>query len=157
MLSILHEADAWVRTVSDPMWETGELDPERTLAEIEAGQYQLAEVGGEPVGTFRFQLVDEEFWPDIDPGDSAFVHRLAVRRTCAGRGVSTAMLRWACDRTDSLGRRWLRLDCDAHRHRLGAFYEQFGFTRHSDRQVGPYFVTRYELDVRRPSEPPPRK
>ena len=30
---------------------------------------------------------------------------------------------------------------------LRAVYEHFGFKHHSDRQVGPYFVSRYEYDV----------
>jgi hypothetical protein len=38
----------------------------------------------------------------------------------------------------------LRLDCEASRPRLRAVYEGFGFRHHSDRQVGPYFVSRYE-------------
>jgi hypothetical protein len=31
--------------------------------------------------------------------------------------------------------------------KLRAVYERFGFVHHSDRQVGPYFVSRYEYRV----------
>ncbi|MEH2214010.1 MAG: hypothetical protein V7K84_25930, partial [Nostoc sp.] len=42
---------------------------------------------------------------------------------------------------------YLRLDCDASRPRLRAVYERFGFRHHSDKQVGAYFVSRYEYKI----------
>lgn len=116
-------------------------------AEVDAGMFVVAVAGGSIVGAIRFQLEDQLFWPDLDGSDSAFVHRLAVRRSHAGQGISTALLRWAVDRAKSLGRRCLRLDCDADRTRLRALYERFGFRLHSFRQVGAYYVSRYELPL----------
>jgi len=105
----------------------------------------VAQMDGGVVGVIRFQLEDAVFWPDLDTRDSAFVHRLAVRRSHAGRGVANALLQWAADAARALGKRYLRLDCDADRARLRAMYERVGFQRHSYRQVGPYYVARYEL------------
>lgn len=70
-----------------------------------------------------------------------------VRRAFKGQGVSTALLEWAAGQARSLGRRWLRLDCDADRPKVRAVYERFGFRLHSYRQVGSYYVARYELPV----------
>jgi GNAT superfamily N-acetyltransferase len=98
-------------------------------------------------GVVKFQLEDSLFWPDVSPKQSAFVHRLAVKRHFAGGNISSALLRWAVEKTRSLGREYLRLDCEASRDRLRAIYERFGFRHHSDRQVGPYFVSRYEYKV----------
>jgi GNAT superfamily N-acetyltransferase len=145
--AILTEAAQWLESRSMGMWRADELTPDRISRDVADGLFHLAHVG-EPVGTIKFQLSDVEFWPDVPGTDSAFVHRLAVRRTFAGEGVSTALLAWAARRTASLGRGFLRLDCEASRPRLRAVYERFGFRHHSDRQVGPYFVARYELDVR---------
>lgn len=143
--AMLVEAARWVDAMGEVMWETGELAPERIAAEIAAGQFHLAVVDGSPAGVIRFQLEDELFWPDL-PGDhtSAFVHRLAVSRRYKGQGVSTALLRWAVDHARALGRTHLRLDCDRSRPKLRALYERFGFQFHSFRQVGPYYVARYE-------------
>ena len=79
--------------------------------------------------------------------DAAYVHRLAVRRQYAGGHVSSTLLSWAVERTRALGRPFLRLDCEASRPRLRAVYERFGFQHHSDLQVGPYFVARYQLAI----------
>jgi hypothetical protein len=47
----------------------------------------------------------------------------------------------------SLEKQFLRLDCAADRSQLRLVYENFGFQHHSDRQVGSYFVARYEYKV----------
>ena len=145
--AILVEADEWAAQFGIPMWVDDELSRDRIGADIAAGMMFLAEVDGVAAATVRFQLTDAEFWPDTAPDESAYIHRLAVRRRVAGTGVSTGLLHWAVERTRTLGRRKLRLDCDADRARLRAMYERFGFRYHSDRQVGPYYVARYEMEV----------
>jgi len=145
--SILREAAQWLEQTGRPMWRDDELLPARIVADVDAGLFFVAEWDGQAAGVVKFQLEDSLFWPDVPPGKSAFVHRLAVKRQFAGRGVSSALLCWAVERARTLGKNYLRLDCEASRPQLRAVYERFGFRHHSDRQVGPYFVSRYEYDV----------
>lgn len=149
VVDVLTEAAAWVQALDGTsMWVENELADAHVAAEITQGQFFIAQAGDAIAGVIRFQLEDRLFWPDIE-GDAAFVHRIAVRRSYAGRGVSTTLLQWAADRAVSLGKHYLRLDCDAERTRLRAVYEHFGFTLHSYRQVGAYYVARYELRLSR--------
>ena len=145
--ALLHEAEEWLRSRGTPMWLPEELELDPIRRDVERGMHYLAELEGEVAGTLRFQLEDLEYWPDLAGDDSAFIHRLAVRRRFAGQGVGKALLDWAAARAARLGRRFLRLDCDWDRPRLRAFYERSGFRHHSDRQVGPHFVARYEREV----------
>jgi GNAT superfamily N-acetyltransferase len=146
--AMLLEAARWVDALGEVMWETGELAAARIAAETAAGQFFIALVDGEPAGAIRFQLEDTLFWPDLaDPGTSAFVHRLVVRRRFKGRGISTALLRWSIEHARALGRSWLRLDCDKSRPKLRALYEGVGCQFHSFRHVGPYSVVRYEYPL----------
>ena len=117
MQDILQEASHWANAQSDAvMWEQNELAPEHIAAEVRSGLFFVADADGEPAGVIRFQLEDKLFWPDLaNPSESAFIHRLAVRRRFAGAGVSTALLHWAVDRARALGKRHLRLDCDDDR------------------------------------------
>ncbi len=146
---ILNEASRWADARSGVvMWGEGELASVSIAAEVQAGMFFIAEADGEPAGVIRFQLEDLLFWPDLAaPAESAFIHRLAVRRRFAGRGVSTALLAWAVAHAGVLGKRYLRLDCDDERVRLKALYETFGFRLHSHRQVGSYYVARYEYEL----------
>ena len=145
--SILLEAANWLTERDMSMWRANELLPEHVAKGVSEGLFFLGERSGEPAGTIKFQLSDLEFWPDVREHESAFIHRLAVRRRFAGGAVSSALLSWAVERTALLGRRYLRLDYEASRERLRAVYERFGFQHHSDRQVGPYFVARYQFTL----------
>jgi GNAT superfamily N-acetyltransferase len=144
---ILREAARWLEQTGMLMWRQNELEPVRIATDVSAGLFFLAELANELAGTVKLQLDDPLFWPDARQEEAAYVHRLAVRRRYAGTGLSTALLRWAADQARARGRWYLRLDCEASRPRLRAVYERFGFRFHSDRQVGPYLVARYEYDV----------
>jgi GNAT superfamily N-acetyltransferase len=139
---MLLEAAGWVDALGVVMWEEGELDAAQIAREVADGQFVVAEADGVPAGAIRFQLIDRLFWPDISQGDSAFVHRLVVRRAFKGQGISTALLGWSVTRARGIGKRFLRLDCDADRVKLRRLYEGFGFRFHSYRQVGMYYVAR---------------
>jgi GNAT superfamily N-acetyltransferase len=146
--AVLVEVAAWVDALGVVMWDEGELASDRIDAEVASGQFFIADINGDAAGVIRFQLEDRLFWPDL-PQDhaSAFVHRLAVRRRFKGQGVSDALLVWAIDRARSLGKEYLRLDCDESRPKLRALYERLGFRFHSFRRVGPYYVARYEYPL----------
>jgi GNAT superfamily N-acetyltransferase len=145
--NMLVEASCWVDALGVVMWSEGELEPDAIGREVAAGQFVIARVNGVPAGAIRFQEQDLLFWPDVPQDDSAFVHRLVVRRVFKGQGVSQRLLAWSVDRARSLGKRFLRLDCDADRAKLRALYEGAGFQFHSFRQVGPYYVARYQFPL----------
>jgi GNAT superfamily N-acetyltransferase len=147
VLSILQEAAAWLTQMGQPLWRLDELTRETVRADVNAGIFFLFEIDGAVVGTVKFQLTDDFIWPDLDPSDSAFIHRLAIRRSAAGGQLSARILQWAIEETRRRGRSYLRLDCEASRAKLRALYESFGFQHVDDRQAGPYFVSRYQLPI----------
>ena len=144
---ILAEAASWLEHEGIPLWRTGELSAETIREDVQSGLFVLARCDGEAAGTMKYQLEDKVFWSDVAGDDAAFVHRVAVRRRYAGDMVSGTLLQWALERTKALGRRYVRLDCEAARPKLRGVYEQFGFRYHSDKSAGPYHVARYEYDV----------
>jgi GNAT superfamily N-acetyltransferase len=144
---ILREAAHWLEQAGMPLWREEHIGVAHILDDVRAGIFFLAEYPTESAGTIKFQLEDTLFWPEAREGEATYVHRLAVRRRYASRGVSIALLRWAVARTRALGRPYLRLDCAAARPKLRAIYERFGFQHHSYGQIGAYYVARYEYDV----------
>ncbi len=95
----------------------------------------------------KFELEDRYFWPELAPGTSAFVHKLAVRRAWAKKGVSTELLSFARARARALGLPYLRLDCVADRPGLRNLYGHFGFALHSIIQKGAVSFARYEMQT----------
>src|SRR5262249_8650544 len=89
---ILREAAAWLEQRGMPLWRQDELQLNSISADVRSGLFFLAESDGEPAGTIKYQLEDKLFWADVPQDDSAFIHRLAVRRRFAGGEVSSALL-----------------------------------------------------------------
>ena len=144
---ILSEAAAWLDRENMPLWQQEHISLSVIERDIKLGLFYIALCEGIAAGVVKFQTEDLIFWPDIIQSDSTFLHRLAVRRSFAGGSISTQIFQWAIDRTRDLGRHFVRLDCVAERPRLRSVYEKFGFKHHSDRQVGAYFVARYEYAI----------
>ena len=141
---IIEEAAAWLESRGWPLLKDDELNRETMHSDIEAGLFFIGYCDGEPGGTIRYQQEDTLFWPDMPMGEAAYIHRIAVLRKYSGRELSQALINWAAARAKSEGKKFLRLDCEQDRQKLRAVYEQFGFEYHSDRQVGPYHVARYQ-------------
>jgi GNAT superfamily N-acetyltransferase len=141
---IFLEAISWLNTQSMNLWDYDEVTPDKIQSEVDSGIFYLAWDGERAVGTLKYQLEDELFWSDVPRGESAFIHKLAVRRSYSGGIVSYRLLQWAIEKSKSQGLKYLRLDCDASRPKLCAIYENFGFRKHSTKQVGAFYVARFE-------------
>jgi Acetyltransferase (GNAT) domain len=144
---ILTEAAEWLEQQNIGLWKEEHISLSAIRQDIESGIFYIAFYKDIAAGVVIFQTEDLVFWPDISQADSAFLHRLAVRRKFAGGLVSKMILEWTVDRSRELDKHFLRLDCVADRPRLRSIYENFGFQHHSDRQVGDYFVARYEYAI----------
>ena len=145
--SVLLEAATWIAGRGEPIWPNEQLSPDAIAADIVAGCFILAIAGTYAVGTARLTREDPECWPDAVPGAAVYIHRIAVRRAWAGRGLPGKMLSWCENHAQELGCGCLRLDCDASRPKLCTLYEGLGFQFHSERLVGRYTVARYERIV----------
>jgi GNAT superfamily N-acetyltransferase len=130
-----------------PLWSEEDLGVESLTPDVRDGLYHLALIGDDAAGTVKLQWSDPSVWPDAGSDEALYLHRLAVRRRFAGGGVSGALLTYAAEVANRAGRRYLRLDCDASRARLRAFYLSAGFHHHSDTVLGSFRVARFERTV----------
>jgi GNAT superfamily N-acetyltransferase len=147
--SILVEAASWVAARGMPLWPIEQLSGRAIAADIAAGRFVLATMETQAIATLRLTREDPECWPDAVPGVALYVHRIAVRRAWAGRGLVGILLAWCEKQAAALGCSQVRLDCDSGRTKLRALYEDLDFRFHSEQRVGTYTVVRYEREVRR--------
>jgi GNAT superfamily N-acetyltransferase len=145
--AVLYEAASWLERDGKALWRSVAITMDSVRHDVEAGRFLVARTGNEIVGVVRFQLEDPEYWPEIENGTSAYLHRLAILRAVAGQGVSHRLLSAGLDKARSLSRTYLRLDCVADCEKLRRLYESCGFVFHSYRQVGSSTVARYELST----------
>jgi GNAT superfamily N-acetyltransferase len=143
--ALLDEATVWVGERGYEQWP---LPFPRTeiAAAIERGEVYVAELDGEAVATVTLLWDDPMYWGDR-PADAAYVHKLAVRRACAGRRIGSAIIEWADATAAAAGRAFLRLDCLGENPGIRAYYEQLGFEHRDDLVVNGRNMSIYERHV----------
>jgi len=142
---LLDEATAWVGERGYEQWPLP--FPVDELAEaIERGEVYLAELDGTPVATVTLLWEDRAYWGER-PADAAYVHKLAVRRACAGQRIGSAIVEWADATADAAGREFLRLDCLRDNPGIRAYYERLGFEHRGDLVVNNRNMSIYERRI----------
>jgi ribosomal protein S18 acetylase RimI-like enzyme len=148
IVDILSEAARWLSARGIDQWP----DPfprERVAALVRRGDFHLARLNGEAVGTLALLWSDATFW-GARPEDAGYVHALAVRRTWAGRGLGSQLLAWAGEQVAAAGREYLRLDCRAENRALRRYYERHGFEPRGEVAVDEFTSALYERRCGRP-------
>ncbi|WP_433218080.1 GNAT family N-acetyltransferase [Microtetraspora malaysiensis] len=129
VLSLLADAARWLASQGVRQWPADGFPASRIEPLIETGTMYVLDDGRGPAATVALDgHADPEFWGRDDRPDTArYVHKLAVSRAYAGKGLGEALLDWAGLRAAADGRRWLRLDCSKDNLRLQRYYAELGF------------------------------
>lgn len=144
---LLTEAARWLEREGKPLWNPLELNPEALLERYKLDELFLASLEGETVGTAVLMESDPLFWPDALEGDSLYLHKLCTARAQAGRGLGRMLLDAARAEARARNKPFLRLDTSSKHLPLCDLYEGYGFEKVGQRQVGPYLVNLYQLEV----------
>ncbi|WP_373854702.1 GNAT family N-acetyltransferase [Clostridium arbusti] len=80
-----------------------------------------------PVACIAITDLDTKYWPEIPKGKSLYIHKLAVKREFAGKGISKELINFAKHLSIRNGINSLRLDCNLQRNKLKMLYENKGF------------------------------
>ncbi len=132
---VLQEAARWITTWRAQLWDPALLGEDFAAPFIARGELLTIRADGEIAAVTILEPEDPLFWPDRPRGEAAYLHKLAVRRAYAGKGLPAALIDHAADLARAQGRDRLRLDCHPD---LAHFYQRLGFH------------TVDEIDVRHP-------
>lgn len=89
--------------------------------------FYIAYQDGIPAACMALTDYDPTYWPDIPKGESLYLHKVAVKRSFAGKGVSKELIDYAKNIVISNHINAIRLNCNQHRNKLRAVYEKEGF------------------------------
>ena len=131
---LLDEATRWVGGLGFEHWPLP-FPRDELGAAIVRGEVYVADLDGVAVATVTLLWDDPMYWGER-PADAAYVHKLAVRRACAGQRIGTAIVEWADATAATSGRRFLRLDCLRDNPGIRSYYERLGFEHRGDLVVG---------------------
>jgi GNAT superfamily N-acetyltransferase len=134
-VTVTRDAAQWALDRGHPAWALDSLTRERFLREGAPEQHHVAYWHDRPVGAVILTFHDPRFWPDLPSGTSGFIHKLSVIRSYHGTGLAELLLTYVRLCCRQHGVQDLRLDCDADRLRLRAFYERNGFSSVGQRIV----------------------
>ena len=152
VIAILREAAQWLIDRGQGLWTLDQFTIEKLQPSFDAGEWHIAQLDSNPAAVFTLTFEDKLFWPDVLPNDSIFIHKLAVARKCAGRGLSAAVFDYAENLARQKKLRRIRLDC-ATRPKLCHVYESAGFSRVDERNMGKFTVVRFKRSI--PYHPDP--
>ncbi|HEV2121022.1 MAG TPA: GNAT family N-acetyltransferase [Candidatus Bathyarchaeia archaeon] len=110
---------------------------------IERGEVYVAKDVKKTVGTITLQWSDQKFWGE-QPLDAVYIHKLAIRRSHAGRRLGLRMIQWAESKARTEGKRYLRLDCLAGNKTIREYYEKEGFIHVRDNDAPGWNASLYE-------------
>ncbi|MDQ2931813.1 MAG: GNAT family N-acetyltransferase [Gemmatimonadota bacterium] len=121
------------RETGSPLWP--EFSDVAILAEIKSGALHRVLDGDARVGVFSAVYDDEPIWAELERGAHIYLHRIARASSYPGRGLVDAVILWALQRAEELGREGLRMDTWASNHALIAYYGKRGFTLLGTRRI----------------------
>jgi len=142
---LLDEATAFVRTLGRDQWPVP-YPHAKLRASVEDETLYVVEVDGEPAGTFTLLLDDPKFWGERPP-DAVYLHKLAVRRSFAGRRLGEQIVEWVDAEARRLGRSFIRLDCQRDLPGIRRYYDRLGFDLRGELERGDFAWALYERPV----------
>jgi len=142
---ILADAAEWLISIKKPLWSKEHISWVGLSKDFAPSDFQIALLDGQPAACMAVVDYDPFFWPNIPKGQSLFVHRLAVKRFAASKGLSGALLDHAKEMCKERSISELRLDCIAAIEKLRALYERNGFVCVDEKQLFGKFPTAFYL------------
>jgi GNAT superfamily N-acetyltransferase len=145
--ALLDEATTWVNDLGFNQWPLPFPRDQLGVAISRGEVYVIEGEDGEAVGTVTILEDDPMYWPGRS-NDALYVHKLAVRRDHAGRGIGAAIIEWANAEAAETGREFLRLDCQGDNPGIRDYYEGLGFEHRGDLEMNGQPMSLYERAVR---------
>jgi len=125
--SILLDAVKWMDEIGRQLWSEESVKWENLSKSYGIDDFYVAYINEEPVGCVAIIDYDPFLWEDIAKGESLFIHKLAVKRSVRGIGVSDALIDYFKRKGKAAGVKSVRLDVHVFRPKLCEFYEKHGF------------------------------
>ncbi len=120
---ILLNAVKWMDSTGLHQWEESNVRWTNLSKHFEISDFYIAYDSNIPVACMALIDHDPFFWPNIPQGESLYLHKIAVKRTHAGKGFSKELIDFAKEKAKLLGINILRLDCHLKRFKVRAVYE----------------------------------
>lgn len=126
--AILLDAVDWMTKSGVPnQWNESNVTWSALSKSYRINNFYIAYQNESPAACMALLDYDPTYWPDIPKGESLYLHKLAVKREFAGKGSSKELIDFAKNLAHSYCINTIRLNCNQHRIKLRAVYENACF------------------------------
>ncbi|HHV59068.1 MAG TPA: GNAT family N-acetyltransferase [Clostridiaceae bacterium] len=140
LLDVVH----WLDSTGKPLWTKEQVSWQSLSRHYSIDDFYIAYLDEEAAGCMVLVDYDPGFWPDVQKGESLFLHKFAVKRSGAGKGISKTLLNFAKQECRRRNIKHLRLDCHQFRDKVRKLYESEGFVCVDERCLfGKYYTAFY--------------
>jgi ribosomal protein S18 acetylase RimI-like enzyme len=149
-VKIMQEAALWLIASSKKMWSVEEVSYDNL--QYPNNDFVVLWKGNISVASMILTFEDDYIWTEAKSKTSGIIHKLSVKRDFAGMGYSEKLIEYAKKKCSDSNLQYLRLDCDANRKKLCAFYERNGFSlfkikKFNSKRLGFIKCALYEMKV----------
>lgn len=127
-VAVMREVAAWGRSKGYRVWPDEWLTPRELLTgDARPENFCIGTVEGQTACAFILQWADSQYWPDAPEGEAAYLHKLCVRRTFAGRGMTEMVVGAVREECRQRGIPYIRLDTALDEKAVRRIYLRAGF------------------------------
>lgn len=127
-VAVMREVAAWGRSKGYRVWPDEWLTPRELLTgDARPENFCIGTVEGQTACAFILQWADSQYWPDAPEGEAAYLHKLCVRRTFAGRGMTETVVGAVREECRRRGIHYIRLDTALDEKAIRRIYLRAGF------------------------------
>lgn len=129
LIELRRYAETWLQAAGIEQWTDHERGARVIRAGIDDGvTHAVADHTGTIVASLTLNGADPDFWTEADyPEDALYLYKFMIGKCGRGTGLGDALLDWACEQAQHLGKQWLRLDCWRTNTALQTYYATRGF------------------------------
>lgn len=125
---ILIDAVIWMKKNKlQNQWNEDTIKWNSLSKDYQINDFYIDYQNGVPAACIAITDLDLKYWSEIPQGKPLYIHKLAVKREFAGKGISKELINFAKKLSLKNGINSLRLDCNLQRNKLRKLYENEGF------------------------------
>lgn len=118
----------------DMAWGDEPYTTKEVLHRIAQGNTFICWINETPAGTLILDTADTLVWGE-QPSNAVYVHQLAVHSDHSGNNLGSRLLDWASREATNRAKDFVRLDVPAENSGLRRYYESFGFTHVTTKEI----------------------
>lgn len=125
---ILMNAVIWMKENKlHNQWNEDSIKRDSLSKDYQINDFYIYYQNGVPAACIAITDLDLKYWSEIPKGKSLYMHKLAVKREFASKGISKELIYFAKNLSRKKGVNSLRLDCNFQKNKLRMLYESEGF------------------------------